>query len=176
MCRQLLHRRNVSGVVRPGAFFGPGAGQIWLDDVRCPASVRDGADPRLELCYHSDWGQVDCTHNEDVSVTCGDNPRAPGQRLPACLPTCLPAAGARRVAAARLACLPPAPPPPSCAKAIVPAGSRHMPLPAMVPRCLLGARVPAPDATPTQPCCWRSHGAAQGRPQLSGGAPRGAAR
>ncbi|EFN54087.1 hypothetical protein CHLNCDRAFT_6829, partial [Chlorella variabilis] len=77
VCRQLLHRRNVSGVVRPGAFFGPGAGQIWLDDVRCPASVRDGADPRLELCSHSDWGQVDCTHNEDVSVTCGDNPRAP---------------------------------------------------------------------------------------------------
>ena len=54
-------------VIRDGTvMYGEGAGDIWLDNVRCR-----GAEARLVDCIHSGWGFTDCRHNEDVAITCG---------------------------------------------------------------------------------------------------------
>jgi len=45
--------------------YGAGSGQIWLDDVQCSGMERNIAD-----CQHNDWGDHNCEHSEDVSVSC----------------------------------------------------------------------------------------------------------
>jgi len=45
--------------------YGPGTGQIWLDDLDCTGYETD-----LGKCRHSDWGVHNCGHSEDVSITC----------------------------------------------------------------------------------------------------------
>jgi hypothetical protein len=45
--------------------YGPGTGQIWLDDVQCSGSERD-----ISSCRHSGWGIHNCVHDEDVSISC----------------------------------------------------------------------------------------------------------
>ena len=63
-------RRN--GLVVPLGVFSPGSGlNIWLKNVRCA-----GTEASLDDCAHNGWGQHDCTHTEDVSVTCQPNPLA----------------------------------------------------------------------------------------------------
>ena len=47
------------------AQFGPGTGQIWLDDVAC-----SGQESRLEACSHAGWAKENCIHDEDVGVSC----------------------------------------------------------------------------------------------------------
>ncbi|XP_029441169.1 LOW QUALITY PROTEIN: soluble scavenger receptor cysteine-rich domain-containing protein SSC5D-like [Rhinatrema bivittatum] len=42
-------------------------GPIWLDDVVC-----SGAEKTLENCKHRVWGYHDCTHREDVHVSCDE--------------------------------------------------------------------------------------------------------
>ncbi|KAM4852509.1 LOW QUALITY PROTEIN: scavenger receptor cysteine-rich domain-containing protein DMBT1 [Thomomys bottae] len=50
----------------PGrAHFGPGAGRILLDDVRC-----SGSEAALERCAHPGWTRHNCEHHEDASVVC----------------------------------------------------------------------------------------------------------
>ncbi|KAJ8030427.1 Neurotrypsin [Holothuria leucospilota] len=51
--------------------YGPGVGQIWLDNVRC-----NGNELRLEDCRSNEWGIHDCNHYEDASVRCHDSPYA----------------------------------------------------------------------------------------------------
>lgn len=48
---------------------------IHLDDVSCT-----GKEPSLLLCVRSEWLHHDCTHQEDVSITC--NPQRSGPTLP----------------------------------------------------------------------------------------------
>ncbi|XP_078725437.1 scavenger receptor cysteine-rich domain-containing protein DMBT1-like [Lampetra fluviatilis] len=50
------------------ARFGPGSGQIWLDDVRC-----SGTESRLSECQHLSWGYHNCVHGEDASVVCSSD-------------------------------------------------------------------------------------------------------
>ena len=47
------------------AFFGPGTGNIWLDQVTCA-----GTEARLADCPANPIGTHDCVHQEDASVRC----------------------------------------------------------------------------------------------------------
>ena len=45
--------------------FGPGTGQIWLDDVQCT-----GTETSIEDCSHSEFGVHNCFHSNDAGVVC----------------------------------------------------------------------------------------------------------
>uniref|UniRef100_A0A6I8N377 Soluble scavenger receptor cysteine-rich domain-containing protein SSC5D n=1 Tax=Ornithorhynchus anatinus TaxID=9258 RepID=A0A6I8N377_ORNAN len=56
-----------------GAFFGEGAGPVWLSELACR-----GAEDRLSLCPHRGWKPHVCSHEEDAGVVCvGETPRLP---------------------------------------------------------------------------------------------------
>jgi len=48
-----------------GNEYGKGEGEIWLDNVQC-----DGTETNLGDCRHRGWGQNDCGHHQDVSISC----------------------------------------------------------------------------------------------------------
>ena len=54
--------------------LAPGSKPIWLDDVRCfanPKHNRNGTTPtKLHHCYHAGWGNNNCSHEEDVHLSC----------------------------------------------------------------------------------------------------------
>uniref|UniRef100_A0A493TX85 SRCR domain-containing protein n=1 Tax=Anas platyrhynchos platyrhynchos TaxID=8840 RepID=A0A493TX85_ANAPP len=62
VCRQLGCGRADS--VYGWSYFGPGKGNILLDDVQCT-----GTESYLWDCPHAGWNKNDCGHNEDVSGT-----------------------------------------------------------------------------------------------------------
>jgi len=47
--------------------YGPGSGQIWLDDLQCI-----GTETQLGSCRHNGWGYHNCRHSDDVSIVCID--------------------------------------------------------------------------------------------------------
>ncbi|XP_025406310.1 uncharacterized protein LOC112680434 isoform X2 [Sipha flava] len=63
ICNNLGFKGNAE--FKKEAAFGPGKGQIWLDQLRCA-----GNETSLEHCIHAKWGQHNCKHDEDVSVIC----------------------------------------------------------------------------------------------------------
>ncbi|CAN9507407.1 unnamed protein product [Ophioblennius macclurei] len=50
---------------KSGAFFGPGNGDIWMDDVRCL-----GNESTLVHCQRNTFGDNNCGHSEDAGVIC----------------------------------------------------------------------------------------------------------
>ncbi|XP_054664396.1 deleted in malignant brain tumors 1 protein-like isoform X4 [Grus americana] len=66
VCRQLGCGTVLS--VAPGARYGEGTGQIWLDEVNCTGEERD-----LSECRARPWGEHNCHHVEDASVECSDS-------------------------------------------------------------------------------------------------------
>lgn len=48
--------------------YGAGEDPIWLDDVTC-----NGNESGIDQCAHSPWGQHDCVHRRDVSISCGES-------------------------------------------------------------------------------------------------------
>ncbi|KAI8517421.1 scavenger receptor [Branchiostoma belcheri] len=48
-----------------GARFGEGDGNIYMDELRC-----SGTETSLFDCAYAGWGNNDCSHGEDVGVSC----------------------------------------------------------------------------------------------------------
>ncbi|XP_032704418.1 soluble scavenger receptor cysteine-rich domain-containing protein SSC5D isoform X3 [Lontra canadensis] len=80
-----------------GAFFGEGAGPVFLDDLRCR-----GNETALRFCPARPWGQHDCHHREDAGAVCDGMPLG-------YVPPTAPAADSNRSSSQEAVSRPPAP-------------------------------------------------------------------
>uniref|UniRef100_A0A4W4E4C7 SRCR domain-containing protein n=1 Tax=Electrophorus electricus TaxID=8005 RepID=A0A4W4E4C7_ELEEL len=74
VCRQLQCGVALSAHVP--AWFGPGTGPIWLNEVQC-----DGSETSMWDCSYSMKNHTDCSHKEDAGVTCAGQ-KYMGDQLP----------------------------------------------------------------------------------------------
>ena len=65
VCHQLGHDYAVE--VKPGAFFGKGNGDIWINDLDC-----FGNETTLKQCRQLPWTAHKCLHDDDVGLICNN--------------------------------------------------------------------------------------------------------
>ncbi|XP_051901435.1 deleted in malignant brain tumors 1 protein-like isoform X35 [Pristis pectinata] len=65
VCKQLGCGSPAAAI--PGAKFGQGSGNIWMDDVSCK-----GTESSLSKCLFAGWGITNCGHHEDAGVICSE--------------------------------------------------------------------------------------------------------
>ncbi|XP_076317919.1 neurotrypsin-like isoform X2 [Tachypleus tridentatus] len=63
ICRMLGYNGSARAHIK--GHFGPGKGQIWVDELDC-----DGTETHIAKCSKPPWGQTNCRHNEDAGVSC----------------------------------------------------------------------------------------------------------
>lgn len=63
VCKQLGYERAERVIYSAG--YGPGSGQILIDEINC-----QGTEKSIMECRHNEWGENDCEHNEDAGVVC----------------------------------------------------------------------------------------------------------
>ncbi|XP_072427945.1 scavenger receptor cysteine-rich type 1 protein M130-like [Chiloscyllium punctatum] len=66
VCNQLKCGQALHATI--SAWFGPGLGPIWLDNVKCGAN-----DSLLWECLAGRWSENDCNHKEDAGVICSEH-------------------------------------------------------------------------------------------------------
>jgi len=60
-----------------GNRYGAGSGPIWLDDVQCKGTEID-----ITQCRHSGWSNHNCSHRQDVTISCPVTARLVGNGNP----------------------------------------------------------------------------------------------